>query len=173
MTEACKTVYRLSGGSGYFKGLQARIIYHVPSAAICWSTYEFMKYTFISKYSLKCNDIPPSGFGSDRDLSSKINSGLFMVVPEVNLEPGVKSSSNEDVFIREEVVFEGAAEEKSGRRIAGSDNNSNTSTKIERTFIDKNDWNARGTGIFAAALNTIHRDDDNKSRAELLDVTHS
>lgn len=171
MTEAFKTVYRLSGASGYFKGLQARIIYHVPSAAICWSTYEFMKYTFIMNYSLKCNDIAPSGFGSDRDLSSKINSGLLMVVPEVNLEAGLKSSSNEDSFVREGVVFEGAGGEKTGRR---TKSDHNTASKIERTYTDNNDWNSRGTGIFTAALShTRHRDDDNKSRAELLDVTHS
>lgn len=44
MLEAVKTVYRLGGPAGYFKGLQARVMYQMPATAICWSTYEFFKY---------------------------------------------------------------------------------------------------------------------------------
>lgn len=42
--QAMKTVYRLGGLGGYFRGVQARIMYQMPSTAICWSTYEFFKY---------------------------------------------------------------------------------------------------------------------------------
>lgn len=42
--QAIKTVYRLGGLGGYFRGVQARIMYQMPSTAICWSTYEFFKY---------------------------------------------------------------------------------------------------------------------------------
>lgn len=31
-----------------FSGMRARIVYQMPSTAICWSTYEFFKY-FISR----------------------------------------------------------------------------------------------------------------------------
>lgn len=44
MLEAVKTVYRLGGPTGYFRGLQARVMYQMPATAICWSTYEFFKY---------------------------------------------------------------------------------------------------------------------------------
>ncbi|CAG9818574.1 unnamed protein product [Phaedon cochleariae] len=44
LTQAIKTVYRLGGVSGYFRGLQARTMYQMPATAICWSTYEFFKY---------------------------------------------------------------------------------------------------------------------------------
>lgn len=44
MVEAVKTVYRLKGVSGYFRGMQARVMYQMPATAICWSTYEFFKY---------------------------------------------------------------------------------------------------------------------------------
>lgn len=44
MIAAFKTVYRVSGPSGYFKGIKARIIYQMPSTAICWSVYELFKY---------------------------------------------------------------------------------------------------------------------------------
>uniref|UniRef100_A0A182T591 Mitoferrin n=1 Tax=Anopheles maculatus TaxID=74869 RepID=A0A182T591_9DIPT len=29
---------------GFFKGMQARVLYQMPATAICWSTYEFFKY---------------------------------------------------------------------------------------------------------------------------------
>ncbi|XP_028815343.1 mitoferrin-2 [Denticeps clupeoides] len=42
--QAFQTVYRLGGVPAYFKGIQARIIYQMPSTAISWSVYEFFKY---------------------------------------------------------------------------------------------------------------------------------
>ncbi|XP_022900257.1 mitoferrin-1 [Onthophagus taurus] len=44
LVQAMKTVYRLGGPLAYFRGLQARVMFQVPSTAICWSTYEFFKY---------------------------------------------------------------------------------------------------------------------------------
>ncbi|KAG9488744.1 hypothetical protein GDO78_004984 [Eleutherodactylus coqui] len=48
MANAIRTVYQLGGVAGYFKGVQARVIYQMPSTAIAWSVYEFFKY-FLSK----------------------------------------------------------------------------------------------------------------------------
>lgn len=47
LTDAVQTVYRDIGPHGFFRGLQARVLYTMPAAAICWSTYEFFKYIFI------------------------------------------------------------------------------------------------------------------------------
>ncbi|XP_061602070.1 mitoferrin-2 [Cololabis saira] len=44
LAHAFRTVYRLGGLQGFFKGVQARIIYQMPSTAISWSVYEFFKY---------------------------------------------------------------------------------------------------------------------------------
>ncbi|XP_010780668.1 mitoferrin-2 [Notothenia coriiceps] len=44
LAHAFRTVYRLGGLPGFFKGVQARIIYQMPSTAISWSVYEFFKY---------------------------------------------------------------------------------------------------------------------------------
>ncbi|XP_066550055.1 mitoferrin-2 [Amia ocellicauda] len=49
LAHAFRTVYRLGGIPAYFKGVQARIIYQMPSTAISWSVYEFFKY-FITKH---------------------------------------------------------------------------------------------------------------------------
>ncbi|KAG5674153.1 hypothetical protein PVAND_004137 [Polypedilum vanderplanki] len=42
--DAIRKVYRVAGMSGFFKGLQARVLYQMPATAVCWSTYEFFKY---------------------------------------------------------------------------------------------------------------------------------
>lgn len=47
MIDAVRAIYRLRGVRGYFQGLQARIVYQAPSCAICWSTYEFLKFCFL------------------------------------------------------------------------------------------------------------------------------
>uniref|UniRef100_A0A3Q1AN32 Solute carrier family 25 member 28 n=1 Tax=Amphiprion ocellaris TaxID=80972 RepID=A0A3Q1AN32_AMPOC len=44
LAHAFQTVYRLGGLPGFFKGVQARVIYQMPSTAISWSVYEFFKY---------------------------------------------------------------------------------------------------------------------------------
>ncbi|KAL0964631.1 hypothetical protein UPYG_G00326750 [Umbra pygmaea] len=44
LAHAFRTVYGLGGLPGFFKGVQARVIYQMPSTAISWSVYEFFKY---------------------------------------------------------------------------------------------------------------------------------
>ncbi|XP_028313825.1 mitoferrin-2-like [Gouania willdenowi] len=44
LAEAFRTVYRMGGVPAFFKGVQARVIYQMPSTAISWSVYEFFKY---------------------------------------------------------------------------------------------------------------------------------
>lgn len=51
MANAFRTVYQLGGLSAFFKGVQARVIYQMPSTAIAWSVYEFFKY-FLTKQQL-------------------------------------------------------------------------------------------------------------------------
>uniref|UniRef100_A0A1B6E6V8 Mitoferrin n=1 Tax=Clastoptera arizonana TaxID=38151 RepID=A0A1B6E6V8_9HEMI len=44
MLNAMRTVYQVGGPFGFFRGISARVLYQMPSTAICWSTYEFFKY---------------------------------------------------------------------------------------------------------------------------------
>lgn len=48
MVFALRTVYQIGGIRGYFQGLSARVLFQMPSTAICWSTYEFFKF-FINR----------------------------------------------------------------------------------------------------------------------------
>lgn len=39
----CKEIMKEEGIMGFSRGMQARVLYFIPSAAICWTTYETMK----------------------------------------------------------------------------------------------------------------------------------
>ncbi|XP_056136366.1 mitoferrin-2-like [Lampris incognitus] len=51
--EAFRTVYRMGGIPAFFKGVQARVIYQMPSTAISWSVYEFFKYIITKRQHTK------------------------------------------------------------------------------------------------------------------------
>ena len=55
MTSTLIKIYHVGGFKGYFKGLNARIVYQMPSTAICWSVYEFFKYSLGLKESANCD----------------------------------------------------------------------------------------------------------------------
>lgn len=44
MRNALKTIYRMHGFRGFFLGVQARILFQMPSTALCWLVYEFCKH---------------------------------------------------------------------------------------------------------------------------------
>ena len=44
MATAFRTIYEFRGVAGFFRGLQARVVYQMPSTAIAWSVYEFFKF---------------------------------------------------------------------------------------------------------------------------------
>ncbi len=49
MTTAFRTIYQLGGVKGYFKGVQARVIFQMPATALSWSVYEFFKHFITTK----------------------------------------------------------------------------------------------------------------------------
>ncbi|KAI1308406.1 Fe(2+) transporter [Mortierella claussenii] len=44
LVEAWKLIYQRQGLAGFAKGLQPRVLSHMPSTAICWSVYEYGKF---------------------------------------------------------------------------------------------------------------------------------
>ena len=42
--DAIRTIQATEGSSAFLKGMGPRVLFHVPSMAICWSTYESIKY---------------------------------------------------------------------------------------------------------------------------------
>ncbi|XP_063606921.1 mitoferrin-1-like [Penaeus indicus] len=46
---ALRTIYIMNGITGFFKGLQARVLYQMPGTAISWSIYELFKHYMVQK----------------------------------------------------------------------------------------------------------------------------
>jgi solute carrier family 25 (mitochondrial iron transporter), member 28/37 len=53
LVDAIRKIYRAKGMAGFFKGMQARVLYQMPATAICWSTYEFFKYILTRTHKIK------------------------------------------------------------------------------------------------------------------------
>ncbi|KAK7110898.1 mitoferrin-2-like isoform X2 [Littorina saxatilis] len=51
MAAAFRTVFEFRGFQGFFRGLQARVVYQMPSTAISWSVYEFFKFLMTHRHS--------------------------------------------------------------------------------------------------------------------------
>lgn len=49
MAAAFRTVYEFQGVWGFFRGLQARVIFQMPATAISWGVYETFKYSLSKK----------------------------------------------------------------------------------------------------------------------------
>lgn len=94
-----KKVYRAAGIMGFFKGMQARILYQMPATAICWSTYEFFKFILIRVEKKKVSpSVSPAPLIKDVD-DNKIAS-LHYVLPSTSVsaaEPAV-SVAQEPTF---------------------------------------------------------------------------
>ncbi|KAL1924851.1 uncharacterized protein VTP21DRAFT_4505 [Calcarisporiella thermophila] len=44
LVQACGVIYRRHGVRGFFKGVSPRVIVNFPSTALCWTSYETMKW---------------------------------------------------------------------------------------------------------------------------------
>ncbi|XP_075986873.1 mitochondrial iron transporter mitoferrin isoform X2 [Anticarsia gemmatalis] len=51
LLDAGRHVLRASGPLGFFRGVQARVLYQMPAAAICWLTYETFKHALATERS--------------------------------------------------------------------------------------------------------------------------
>ena len=55
ITDAFRTVYRVQGCFGFFKGMTPRVVYQMPSTAIAWSVYEFFKFFLTQRQQVDCD----------------------------------------------------------------------------------------------------------------------
>lgn len=72
LSDAVRKVYRVAGMRGFFKGLQARVLYQMPATAVCWSTYEFFKYLLNRTEKVKpgvSSLSPPNASSASKELS--------------------------------------------------------------------------------------------------------
>ena len=53
MVQAARTLLKEEGAGIFARGLQARLMIHAPSVAICWTTYESVKHLLVSNKLLE------------------------------------------------------------------------------------------------------------------------
>ncbi|KAI8056877.1 mitochondrial carrier domain-containing protein [Syncephalis plumigaleata] len=49
LRDAFRIIYRRNGITGFFRGMKPRVLSHMPSTAICWTTYEYFKWIIGTK----------------------------------------------------------------------------------------------------------------------------
>lgn len=76
---AAGCVLRASGPRGFFKGLQARVLYQMPAAAICWLTYESLKHA-LATVSTDTTAVPPVPTATVMQRS--LPNGAVMMLPQ-------------------------------------------------------------------------------------------
>ena len=47
MLQTASSIWREEGLHGFTRGVQARLLIHAPSVAICWTTYESVKHLLV------------------------------------------------------------------------------------------------------------------------------
>lgn len=82
MVDAIRKVYKYGGVLGYFRGLNARVLYQMPATTICWSAYEFFKYALCDKQDEEhCGpEASNDSDGSDQSQSPPSRSSQFKKV---------------------------------------------------------------------------------------------
>ena len=47
LVQCAQHLWREEGASAFARGMQARMMIHAPSVAICWTTYESIKHMLV------------------------------------------------------------------------------------------------------------------------------
>lgn len=144
MVNAVRTVYKLGGAGGFFKGLQARVLYQMPSTAICWSIYEFFKFAMITPALETSSDILMSSLP------------IKIIVPQASADSPREISVDDKTRMyeeRERETWSHAAGPMKGRELPS----------VSGAGL-----------YGALSLNTVHNAESNLPKSSsLLDVTHS
>uniref|UniRef100_A0A182JC87 Mitoferrin n=2 Tax=Anopheles atroparvus TaxID=41427 RepID=A0A182JC87_ANOAO len=172
LIEAAKKIYHTAGPMGFFKGMQARVLYQMPATAICWSTYEFFKY-ILSRVKKPIGGVAGATGGSrtlstvvepDDKSSPTITDLRYMMIPAAaEASPtGCSGVSSASLLIRDgsagtAATGAGSVSDKGG---SGSSSSSSAGGLIPRGSPELPAMS--GAGIYGAmSYNTMHSNDTN------------
>ncbi|XP_048486474.1 mitoferrin-1 [Plutella xylostella] len=82
LAEAAGHILRVTGPLGFFKGVQARILYQMPAAAICWLTYETLKHLLVAKAERQ-DDLPPAATAPTPLVAPDLSRALRLAAADV------------------------------------------------------------------------------------------
>lgn len=148
LIHSIRTVYKLGGASGFFRGMTARVLYQMPSTAICWSMYEFFKY-FLSRRGAEQGD----------------SSMILMVSPGTVVADAMPDDEESKTSSEGTCRSSGDAWEGWG---SGGGCPGPIKTPRELPSVS-------GVGLYGAySFNTVHNSDGNLSKGNaLLEIRHS
>lgn len=98
LLNAIRTVYKLGGPFGYFRGMSARVLYQMPSTAICWSTYEFFKYLLSSHVVINAIGVTLDVHAEDAQPPTEDKSISASPSPSSSQPPSSPPSSSTDTW---------------------------------------------------------------------------
>lgn len=140
LIQAGKKIYRTAGVAGFFRGMQARVLYQMPATAICWSTYEFFKYILTegTRGTVWSSTSSSNSSSTDTVDDKKPLSDLRYVLPV--------SAASAEASASSMIVRSGASSASGGERDCG---------RRELPAMS-------GAGIYGAmSYNTMHSNDAN------------
>ncbi|XP_042222036.1 mitoferrin-1-like isoform X2 [Homarus americanus] len=106
---ALRTIYVMNGVAGFFKGIQARVLYQMPGTAISWSIYELFKHHMTKNNR---NENPPPHWDSDLIKDSVIRDNLC------DAESSKSSSDNDGkLMVQERRITLGTTTNKTVERL--------------------------------------------------------
>lgn len=70
LLDALRVIRDEEGFQGLMRGVRPRILFHIPAAAVCWTTYEFCKHLF-KQSAVAADGSPPSSDTPSQQLDHK------------------------------------------------------------------------------------------------------
>lgn len=154
-------IYRMAGPLGFFKGMEARVLYSMPATAICWTTYEFFKYMLSARSYDEYRSSVSGGSATNSDSSR--NSSSSSSVRHSTVEKSNKSDETTKAnitsgyvignIIREEkkpiLALQASSIDPANSSVAGT-----TSTILPPPQLPV----ISGTGVYNALGFTVHTD---------------
>ena len=85
--DAAAHVLRASGPRGVLKGVQARVLYQMPAAAICWLTYESFKHALAADEGVGAVGVGAVGVGAGAGAPPLACAALRLAAADVPTAP--------------------------------------------------------------------------------------
>lgn len=137
----------MAGPFGFFKGLNARVLYSMPATAICWSTYEFFKFILSQKNKDDYRSTVPGNTAASSGIDCKLSDKKRTSLQD---ESAIKPKR---YVIATEIIADGTALHHSNSSSADSASTPASTllpTARELTSIS-------GAGVYnALSLNSMH-----------------
>lgn len=166
LLSAVKMVHTLGGPFGFFRGLSARVLFQMPSTAICWTTYEFFKYILTNRQLLL--DQPLAALDASKRHASSIDGADHSIINDQNDNIIISNNNNDnikDTNNSENNLFVAGRSLLTSSSSSASSSSSYPSKSCELPVIS-------GSSVLNAfSLSTVHHHAESVTTNALIDVS--